>query len=111
MLVGLVRVEAAEECLGGHAMLNGLAAALLTLTLRLATEATEAPEGLLALVRHPRLAPALSAMFRHPDRKWTLPGLATLLRHVTGDIRAVLSTSPRPVCCRAAHGHTNDARS
>lgn len=77
-LVGLMRVESAEENLGGHAMLNGLSTALFTLTLRLASETAKAPAGLLALAGHPRLAPALSALFRHPEREWTLPDLATL---------------------------------
>jgi AraC family transcriptional activator of mtrCDE len=77
-LVGLMRVESSEENLGGHAMLNGLSAALFTLTMRLASETAEAPAGLLALAGHPRLAPALSALFRHPEREWTLPDLAAL---------------------------------
>lgn len=77
-LVGLMRVESSEENLGGHAMLNGLSTALFTLTLRLASETTEAPAGLLALAGHPRLRPALSALFRHPERDWTLPDLAVL---------------------------------
>lgn len=77
-LVGLMRAETAEENLGGHAMLNGLSTALFTLTMRLASEAKEAPAGLLALAGHPRLAPALSALFGRPEREWTLPELATL---------------------------------
>jgi AraC family transcriptional activator of mtrCDE len=77
-LVGLMRVESAEENLGGHAMLNGLSSALFTLTMRLASEAAEAPLGLLALAGHPRLAPALSALFHQPERDWTLPTLAAL---------------------------------
>jgi AraC family transcriptional activator of mtrCDE len=78
-LVALMRVEAAEENLGGHAMLNGLSTALFTLTMRLASEAAEAPSGLLlALAGHPRLGPALAVLFRHPEREWTLPELASL---------------------------------
>jgi AraC family transcriptional activator of mtrCDE len=77
-LVALMRVESAEENLGGHAMLNGLSSALFTLTMRLASEAGEAPSGLLALAGYPRLAPALSALFQRPDREWTLPDLAAL---------------------------------
>jgi AraC family transcriptional activator of mtrCDE len=77
-LVGLMRVESAEENLGGHAMLNGLSTALFTLAIRLASETAEAPAGLLALAGHPRLAPALAALFRHPEREWTLPDLAAL---------------------------------
>jgi AraC family transcriptional activator of mtrCDE len=77
-LVALMRVESSADHLGGHAMLNGLSTALFTLTLRLASEAEEAPEGLLALAGHPRLAPALSALFRQPEREWTLPDMAVL---------------------------------
>ena len=78
ILVALMRAEAAEESLGGHAMLNGLSTALFTLTMRLASETAEAPSGLLALAGHPRLGPALSVLFRHPKREWTLPELAAL---------------------------------
>ncbi len=77
-LVDLMRVESAEENLGGHAMLNGLSTALFTLTMRLASETAAAPAGLLALAGNPRLAPALSALFRRPEREWTLPDLAAL---------------------------------
>ncbi len=77
-LVDLMRVESAEENLGGHAMLNGLSSALFTLTMRLASEATEMPAGLLALAGYPRLAPALSALFHQPGHGWTLPALAAL---------------------------------
>jgi len=77
-LVALMRVEAGEENLGGHAMLNGLSVALFTLTMRLASEAAEGLPGLLALAGHPRLRPALAALFRHPGRAWTLPDLASL---------------------------------
>ncbi|MNQ42544.1 HTH-type transcriptional regulator GadX [compost metagenome] len=55
----------------------------------MASESDEAPIGLLALVGHPRLAPALTAMFNDPAHPWTLPELAglcnmsraTLVRH------------------------------
>src|SRR6266404_2770589 len=36
------------------------------------------PAGLLALAGHPRLAPALTALFREPARPWPLPELARL---------------------------------
>ena len=51
---------------------------MFALTLRLASEAVEAPAGLLALAGHPRLAPALAALFHEPDHSWTLPELARL---------------------------------
>ncbi|MNL07781.1 Urease operon transcriptional activator [compost metagenome] len=88
-LLALMRAESNTSHLGGHAMLNALSAALFTLTLRMASESNEAPIGLLALVGHPRLAPALTAMFSDPAHPWTLPELAglcnmsraTLVRH------------------------------
>lgn len=88
-LLALMRTESNISNLGGHAMLNALTAALFTLTLRMASESNEAPIGLLALAGHPRLAPALAAMFSDPAHSWTLPELAglcnmsraTLVRH------------------------------
>lgn len=77
-LIALMRAESDKESLGGRAMLNAFSAALFTLALRLASEATEAPAGLLALAGHPRLSPALTAVFEDPARSWTLPELASL---------------------------------
>ena len=77
-LISLMRSESAVESLGGRAMLNALSTAMFALTLRLASEAKEPPTGLLALVGHPRLAPALAAMFDEPARAWSLPELARL---------------------------------
>jgi AraC family transcriptional regulator, activator of mtrCDE len=77
-LVALMRAESDKESLGGRAMLNAFSSALFTLALRLASEAAEAPAGLLALAGHPRLAPALTAMFQEPAHHWTLPELAHL---------------------------------
>jgi AraC family transcriptional activator of mtrCDE len=75
-LIGLIRTESTADGLGGRAMLNALSAALFTLALRLASEARDAPIGLLALAGNPRLAPALTALLDEPARPWTLPGLA-----------------------------------
>ena len=88
-LVNLMRSESAAEELGGRAMLNALSTAMFTLILRLASEGEAAPKGLLALAGHPRLAPALAALFNEPGRPWSLPELArlsnmsraTLVRH------------------------------
>jgi AraC family transcriptional regulator, activator of mtrCDE len=78
-LVTLMRTESALESLGGRAMLNALSTAMFALTLRVGSESDEAPPpGLLALASHPRLAPALAAMFQEPARAWTLPELARL---------------------------------
>jgi AraC family transcriptional activator of mtrCDE len=77
-LVSLMRSESAVENLGGLAMLNALSTALFTLILRLASEASEMPTGLLAIAGNQRLAPALTALFNEPARAWTLPELARL---------------------------------
>ena len=77
-LVGLMRMESTSDKLGGYAMLNALTSALFTLVLRAASESEQAPAGLLALAGHPRLAPAISAMFADPARPWNLPELADL---------------------------------
>jgi AraC family transcriptional regulator, activator of mtrCDE len=77
-LLRLMRVESMGEKPGGHAVLNALTAALFTLVLRAASESEQAPAGLLALAGHPRLAPAISAMFGDPARAWTVPDLAGL---------------------------------
>jgi AraC family transcriptional activator of mtrCDE len=77
-LISLMRTEASTESLGGYAMLNSLSAAMFALILRVASESNNAPTGLLAAVGHPRLAPALTALFQTPSHPWTLPELARL---------------------------------
>lgn len=77
-LLELMRMESATDRPGGSAILNALSSALFTLVLRAASEADQAPEGLLALAGHPRLAPAISAMFADPARSWKLPDLAAM---------------------------------
>jgi len=77
-LVALMRQESTNGNLGGDAMLKALSAALFALVLRLASEAQDAPVGLMALAGSPRLAPALEAMMREPAQEWTLPRLAEL---------------------------------
>src|SRR5258706_13162162 len=59
-------------------MLNALSTAMFALVLRLASETGDAPCGLLALAGHPRLAPAVAALFNEPARAWSLPALARL---------------------------------
>jgi AraC family transcriptional activator of mtrCDE len=77
-LVSLMRSESADDHLGGRAMLNALSTAMFALVLRLASETEDAPRGLLALAGHPRLAPAVAALFNEPARAWSLPDLARL---------------------------------
>ncbi|MDH4612690.1 cupin domain-containing protein [Pseudomonas sp. BN102] len=77
-LVGLMRMESDGDKPGGLAILNALSSALFTLVVRAASESEQASAGLLALAGHPRLAPAISAMFADPARPWTLPDLADL---------------------------------
>src|SRR5882762_5963813 len=52
-LVSLMRSEAADDHLGGRAMLNALSTAMFALVMRLASETEDAPRGLLALAGHP----------------------------------------------------------
>jgi AraC family transcriptional activator of mtrCDE len=77
-LVALMRMEAAGDRAGGRAVLNALSSALFTLVLRAASESEKAPEGLLAVAGHPRLAPAITAMLADPAKAWKLPDLADL---------------------------------
>lgn len=77
-LVALMRMESATDRAGGRAILNALSSALFTLVLRAASQSGKAPEGLLALAGHPRLAPAMGAMFSDPAWPWKLPELADL---------------------------------
>ena len=77
-LVSLMRAEAADDHLGGRAMLNALSTAMFALVLRLASERDDGPRSLLALAGHPRLAPAVAALFNEPARPWSLPELARL---------------------------------
>jgi AraC family transcriptional activator of mtrCDE len=77
-LVALMRSESSDDHLGGGAMLNALSTAMFALVLRLASERQDAPRGLLALAGHPRLAPAVAALFNQPARAWSLPELARL---------------------------------
>jgi AraC family transcriptional activator of mtrCDE len=77
-LVGLMRIESAGDKAGRYAILNALTSALFTLALRAASESERPPAGLLALAGHPRLAPAISAMFADPAHPWSLPELADL---------------------------------
>ncbi|WP_082885173.1 AraC family transcriptional regulator [Bradyrhizobium stylosanthis] len=77
-LVALMRGESTGDRLGGRAMLNALSSAMFALVLRLASLTGDAPRGLLALAGHPRLAPAMAALFNEPARAWSLPELARL---------------------------------
>ena len=77
-LIALMRNESEPDYLGGRAMLNALSTAMFALVLRLASETAATPTGLLALAGHPRLAPALAALFNEPARQWSLPELARL---------------------------------
>ncbi|MFL6754842.1 MAG: cupin domain-containing protein [Sphingomicrobium sp.] len=77
-LLELMRTESASDRPGSRAMLHALSSALFTLVLRAASESEQAPEGLLALAGHPRLAPAISAMFANPAARWKLTDLARL---------------------------------
>jgi AraC family transcriptional regulator, activator of mtrCDE len=77
-LVKLMRMESSGDRAGGRAILDALSSALFTLVLRASSEGEEAPAGLLALAGHPRLAPAITALFGDPAQSWKLPELAGL---------------------------------
>jgi AraC family transcriptional activator of mtrCDE len=77
-LIELMREEAVDQGPGSETLVNHLSAALFGLTLRFATEASEAPHGLLALAGRPRLQPAITAMFDRPGDPWTLDQFAAL---------------------------------
>ncbi|MFM0572065.1 AraC family transcriptional regulator [Paraburkholderia caledonica] len=77
-LIGLMREDSTGDKVGRYTILNALSSALFTLVLREAIGFDSPPAGLLALAGHPRLAPAISAMFADPARPWNLPELAAL---------------------------------
>jgi AraC family transcriptional activator of mtrCDE len=77
-LIQLMREEVADESPGSETLVNHLSAALFALTLRFASEAAQAPHGLLALAGRPRLQAAVSAMFESPGKPWTLDQFAAL---------------------------------
>ncbi|PPK47201.1 AraC-like DNA-binding protein [Trinickia symbiotica] len=105
-LVRMMRVEAVGEKLGSHAMLNVLSSALFALTLRAASELQQTPKGLLALAGHPRLAPAVTAMFGDPAKPWTLPELAQLCNMS----RATFARHFEDALGRSAHDLLTDIR-
>ena len=65
-LVGLMRSESEADHLGGRAMLNALSTALFALVLRLASEAKDAPIGLLAVAGNPPECGAIARMTSGP---------------------------------------------
>ena len=105
-LVTLMRRESADDHLGGRAMLNALSTAMFALVLRLASETEDAPRGILALAGHPRLAPAVAALFNEPARAWSLPELAQL----SGMSRATLARQFQEKLGRSASDLLTDIR-
>jgi AraC family transcriptional regulator, activator of mtrCDE len=105
-LVSLMRGESADDHLGGAAMLNALSTAMFALILRLASEMDASPRGLLALAGHPRLAPAVAALFNEPARAWSLPELACLC----GMSRATLARQFQEKLGRSAADLSTDIR-
>lgn len=80
-LAGLVRLMAHEverPGAGSAVLLTELAGALFTLLLRAHLETAPLHGGVLALMRSPRLAPALQAMLERPQQPWTVASLAAL---------------------------------
>lgn len=77
-LIHLMKEEVVEAKPGSKTMLGHLSAALFALTLRFASVGPNPPRGLLALCAHSRLHAAISAMFEHPERAWSLEQFASL---------------------------------
>jgi len=77
-LLMLMRMESADNRPEAYSILNSFTPPLFTLILRAASESGQTSTGLLSLMGHPRLAPAISAMFAEPAWAWTLPNLAEL---------------------------------
>jgi AraC family transcriptional regulator, activator of mtrCDE len=101
-----MRKESADDHLGGRAMLNALSTAMFALVLRLASETEDTPRGLLAVAGHPRLAPAVAALFNEPARAWSLPELAQL----SGMSRATLARQFREKLGRSPGDLLTDIR-
>lgn len=75
-VIAMMNYESHAELQGGRAVLDALSAVLFALTLRLSSQAADAPAGLLALAGCPTLTPALDAMIQDPGLPWTLSLLA-----------------------------------
>jgi Cupin len=108
-LVSLMRGESADDHLGGRAMLNALSTAMFALVLRLASETDDAPRGLLALAGHPRLAPAVAALFNEPAGMVAARPCAPV-QHVAGNPRAPVSGEARKIGQRSSDRDPDDAR-
>jgi hypothetical protein len=94
-LVSLMRAESATENLGGLAMLNALSTALFAIALRLASEVTESPDGLLARSQSSPRARA------HRPLQRTCPCLdfsraRSALQRVARHLYSPFSGAPRP---------------
>lgn len=80
-IVGLVRLIAAETQAAdrsGPFVLDKLAEALFAMVLRAHLQSSEEKRGFLAALADPRLASALAALHREPDRDWHVGTLAKL---------------------------------
>lgn len=77
-LVMLMHDEAVEHGPGSESIMNHLSGALFGMILRLASEGSEPPVGLLRLSQRPRLRPAFQAIFDNYAREWTMDELSAL---------------------------------
>jgi AraC family transcriptional activator of mtrCDE len=92
---------------GGQKETAAQLAGLVTMMRREAADETEdAPRGILALAGHPRLAPAVAALFNEPARAWSLPELAEL----SGMSRATLARQFQEKLGRSANDLLTDIR-
>lgn len=107
-LVSLMRSETADDHLGGRALLNALSTAMFALVLRLASEAHDVPRGLLAVAGHPRLAPAMVALFQNPSRSMVAAGACAPVQHVASDVCPSVSGQAWTLGRRSHDGHPHD---
>jgi Cupin len=96
-LVALMRSESAADHLGGRAILNALSTAMFALVLRLASEADDAPVGLLALAGHPPSGPGADGAIQRTGAGLVAAGARPSLQHVARDAGAPVPGEARTI--------------
>jgi AraC family transcriptional activator of mtrCDE len=75
-LLGMMSHEIAHQGPGAAAIVAELSGAVFTLAVRAHLESQPAHAGVLGVMAHARLAPALAAMLESPEQPWTVGSLA-----------------------------------
>jgi hypothetical protein len=96
-LVALMRSESAADHFGGRAILSALSTAMFALVLRLASEADDAPVGLLALAGHPPSGPGADGAIQRTGGGLVAAGARPSLQHVARDAGAPVPGEARRV--------------